>query len=351
MKVGLVFGGKSVEHAVSIRSASEVSKALNELKAEVFYFYIDENGFWFEVVLGNSTNLQECLINKKPLVLNLSTFEPFNKIDVFFPLVHGSFGEDGCLQGLFELIDKPYIGPGVLSSAVCMDKEMAKRLVEKKGILVGQYMVYRKGDRIDLREIEEKIGFPCFIKPASLGSSVGISKVYQNDDLHKAIDEAFYYDEKILIEKTIVGQEIECGVIGSKKPQASFPIRLIVSHDFYSYDAKYIDPNGMQLEAPFMADEELIKKIQEQALIVYKELGCFSMARVDFFLDQENELYFNEINTIPGFTSISGFPIAWMASGIEMVDLVDILITESLFRKQNQKFSKKILENVHHDAK
>ncbi len=331
MKLGLIFGGKSVEHDVSLRSAEKVAIALKQLKIDVIYIYIDKNGCFFE--------LDEDLSNKKPIILNLSTLEPFQSIDIFFPLVHGTFGEDGCLQGFFELLGKPYLGSGVLASAICMDKEMTKKILALKGFRIGPYKALKIGDSIDIDLIEKEIQYPCFVKPASLGSSVGISKVYNSKELSEKIAYAFQYDRKILIEKAIIGKEIECALVGSKKPQCAFPIRLIVNHDFYSYEAKYIDPQGAMIEAPFQGDLDLITMIQNSAIEIYKELGCESFARIDFFLTSENELYFNEVNTIPGFTEISAFPLAWKTSGIDLPDLLDILITEAFLRYDSKKNS------------
>ena len=337
MKLGLVFGGRSVEHEISIRSANQVSEALKKLNIEIIYIYIDKSGSFYEIQKPNHLFLKDCLEQKKPLQLNLTTLEPFQSIDIFFPLVHGTSGEDGCLQGFFELIGKPYIGPGVQSSSICMDKEMTKRILRAKGFNVGTYHVLKQGDEIDHELIEKEINFPCFVKPASLGSSVGISKVYSALELEDKVHLAFEHDQKVLIEKAIQGKEIECAIVGTKKPQCAFPIRLIINHDFYSYEAKYIDPNGANIEAPFQADEDLILMIQNTAIEIYKELGCESFSRIDFFLTDENELVFNEVNTIPGFTEISAFPLAWKISGVEMADLLDILITESLLRFASKK--------------
>jgi D-alanine-D-alanine ligase len=336
MKVGLVFGGRSVEHAISIRSASNILKALFELDVDVKPFYIDEEGFWSEITVQRGQPLQEALLEKKPVSLNLSTFEPFDSIDLFFPIVHGTSGEDGSLQGFFELLNKPYVGPRVQSSAICIDKEIAKRLIKAKGHLVSDYIVIDRLDESTVEEVNAKIGFPCFVKPASLGSSVGISKVETKEDLKKGIELAFEVDRKVLIEKKINGKEIEVGVIGSKKPQASCPVWVKTTHDFYSFEAKYLDPDGAHLEVPFQADAILIEKIQQEAIAIYKELGCESMARVDFFLTSDEELYLNEVNTLPGFTNISAFPKAFEALGVGFKDLIEILIDEAMIRFQSE---------------
>ncbi len=336
MNLGIVFGGRSVEHAVSILSTERICSVLETLPFDLFFYYIDRQGAWYELNKEIGEPLGQALSNKKPIQIHMQTFEPFSSIDLFFPLVHGRDGEDGALQGFFELINKPYIGPGVQSSSICMDKELAKRLVQAKEILVADYVVLKEGSAWSLEGIVKKIGFPCFVKPASLGSSIGISKVYNSLELDEAIKKAFFYDQKILVEQAIVGEEIECALIGSKKIQASFPIKLHVQHDFYSFDAKYIDPNGASIEAPYQAEDVIIKKIQQTAVRIYEELGCESMARIDFFLTKEKALYFNEVNTIPGFTSISGFPLAWERSGVTMQNLIQALVEEALIRHQEQ---------------
>lgn len=346
MKIGLVFGGRSVEHEISIISASNIARSLENLELDVVYLFIDTDGLWFLIEKDRETSLKDALNFKKPISLNLSNFEPFNEIDLFFPIVHGTSGEDGCLQGFFELMNKPYVGPRVQASAICMDKELTKRILKNAGHLVVDYICLRKKEEFDTAKVQEEIGYPCFVKPASLGSSVGISKCYDAQDLEQAIKEAFSYDKKVLIEKGIVGEEVECAVIGGKLPQASLPVKLKPSHDFYSYEAKYIDPNGAKLEAPFVADDFLLKRIQQEAIEIYRLLGCESMSRVDFFLTEAGDLYLNEVNTLPGFTNISAFPKAWEVSGVGFDDLIEILITEAIFRFQSdQKISRNKLQD------
>jgi D-alanine-D-alanine ligase len=334
MKIGLVFGGMSVEHEISIASAKNIFTGLKKLNFSVVAFYVDRQGRWF--IVESLDNL-DALDQKDSFNVNFFDLAPFSTIDLFFPIIHGTFGEDGSLQGFFELLQKPYVGPTVLGSALGMDKLMAKKVVESAGINAGVYTSYRKKEAVNLAEVEEKIGYPCFIKPISLGSSVGISKAKNQQELKEAIALAFLYDEAIIIEKGIDGMEIEVAVIGSNQPQASFPIRLIVNHDFYSYQAKYEDEKGCEIQAPFEAPKEILEKFQQQAIQVYKELKLVSMARVDFFFTSNQEIIFNEVNTIPGFTHISGFPIAWKASGLDFEDLLEILILEAHLRFQEKR--------------
>jgi D-alanine-D-alanine ligase len=346
MKVGLVFGGRSVEHEISILSAVNVAKVLEKLLVDVIYYYVDPKGHWFVFEKMPNEELKEALQRAKELVVNFGNFQEFQKIDLFFPLIHGTTGEDGSLQGFFELVNKPYVGPRVLAAAICMDKEVTKKILKAKGVLVVDSITYVTKEKIDEELIEQKIGYPLFVKPASLGSSVGISKVYDPLQLKEAIDLAFTFDQKIMIEKAINGQEIECAVIGAKKPQASLPVKLCVNHDFYSYDAKYLDPQGAYLEAPFKAEPALIEKIRQKAIEIYLALGCVSMARVDFFLTEADELILNEVNTIPGFTDISAFPKAWNCLGVDTVELVDTLLTEALLRFNEEKTLKRKIEHT-----
>lgn len=334
MKIGLVFGGVSVEHEISIASAKNVFAGLKKLDFTVVPFYVDRQGKWYQV--KNLDHLDQ-LEEKDSFSLNFYDFSPFSSIDLFFPMIHGTYGEDGCLQGLFELLQKPYIGPSVIGSAMGMDKGIAKKIAEKAGIAVGVYRTYRKKDEINFSDLEEKIGYPCFVKPISLGSSVGINKAKDLTELKEAIKVAFSFDDAIIIEKQVIGKEIEVAVIGTHQPQASFPIRLIVNHDFYSYAAKYEDEKGCQIEAPFQAPKEVLELFQKTAIKVYQELQLTSMARVDFFYTESKEIIFNEVNTIPGFTNISGFPIAWKASGVEFEDLLEILILEAHLRFQEKR--------------
>ncbi len=303
IQVGLVFGGRSGEHEVSVRSAESIRKTLDKSKYSVVDIFIDKHGK-FE-------------------------FELFKNVDVFFPIVHGTFGEDGTLQGLFELLDKAYVGAGVLGSAAGMDKDVMKRLLLQAKIPVGPFVVW---------PIKPDFPFPMFVKPANMGSSVGITKVKNRTELKKAVETAAKYDTKVIIEKAINGRELEVSVLGNDNPVASLPGEVKASHEFYDYEAKYLDENGATLEIPAKLSKSKIKEIQKTAIETFKILECKGMARVDLFLSKSGRIIINEINTLPGFTSISMYPKLWEATGLSYSDLLDKLIElafEEKIRKDN----------------
>jgi D-alanine-D-alanine ligase len=258
-------------------------------------------------------------------------------VDVVFPILHGPFGEDGTIQGFLKLADIPFVGPGVLGSAVGMDKDAMKRLLRDAGIPIGKFITVKSHEQApSFAEIETVLGKPFFIKPANMGSSVGISKV--NDEAHygSAIKDAFQYDIKIIIEEFIPGREIECAVLGNEEPAASVPGEIIPSHEFYSYDAKYLDENGAALEIPAKIDEKTKKRIQELAIKTFHALCCEGLSRVDFFLKEDGEIIVNEINTMPGFTRISMYPKMWEASGITYTELISRLIELAISRHEKE---------------
>jgi D-alanine-D-alanine ligase len=268
---------------------------------------------------------------KTPMV-RPSSGTPFGGIDVVFPVLHGPFGEDGTVQGLLKLANLPFVGAGVLGSAVGMDKDVMKRLLRDAEIPVGKFLVFQRGDTLSYGKIKKQLGLPLFVKPANLGSSVGISKVSKKREFRAAIDEAFRYDNKVIIEEYIDGREIECSVLGNDEPAASLPGEIVVRHDFYSYDAKYIDDQGARLEIPAKLSRSVIRKIRKIAVRAYKALCCEGMARVDFFVQANGRVLVNEINTIPGFTKISMYPKMWEASGLSYPRLIDRLIRLALER-------------------
>jgi D-alanine-D-alanine ligase len=351
LKVGLVFGGRSGEHEVSLISARSIYEALDKSKYDVKLIGIDKKGSWHlgsdeKIWIGKKAVGKTKLNTKLPVVtaisdngqtflINVVSGKPLAKIDVFFPITHGTFGEDGCLQGYLELLDAAYVGPGVLGSAVGMDKDVMKRLFQENGLNTAKFFCLGFGDKFDLREISREIGWPIFVKPANLGSSVGISKAENARQLKKAANLAFQYDSKIIFEEAVVGREIECSVLGNEKPVASVPgeIKLKTGH-FYSYDAKYVNEDTAVLIPRADLSKELVKKIQETATRVFKVLGCEGMGRVDFFLTSAGKLYVNEINTLPGFTSISMYPKMFEKSGIPYPRLLDKLIELAIERKR-----------------
>jgi len=354
IRVGLLFGGRSAEHEVSLQSAKNVYAALDRERYEVVVIGIDKSGKWYWY--GDSMNLLNEDDPKhislgpggKPLAVvpgaetgQIITLDgkDIGRIDVIFPVLHGPFGEDGTVQGLLKLANIPFVGAGVVGSAAGMDKDVMKRLLLADNIPIADFVTctYADRDSIDFDKIIEKLGSPVFVKPANMGSSVGISKVYNAEDLKKAVDMAFQYDTKIIIEENIKGREIECSVLGNENPVASLPGEILPQADFYSYEAKYIDEKGAVLEYPAKLPEEKIKEIQDTAIKTYLSLCCEGMARVDFFIKENGEILVNEINTLPGFTRISMYPKLWEVSGLPYGKLIDRLIELALEKFSREK--------------
>jgi len=321
-RVAVLAGGRSGEHDVSLRSAEAIAQALATWpnKYEVVPYLIDRDGKW----------------RPGPILP-----EPGSNsgIDVVFPVLHGTFGEDGTVQGLLELADLPYVGPGVLASSLCMDKEAMKRVCRERSLPVVDWVtVYR--DQINAEAIAARFDFPLFVKPANLGSSVGISKANDLNELRDALHLAAQYDHKIIVERTIVGQELECSVLGNDKPIASTPCEIVPSRDFYDYEDKYVLDQAKTLLPANLTREE-IADVRRIAVEAYQALGCEGMSRVDFLLDRgSGQLYINEVNTIPGFTSISMFPRMLEHDGIAFRDLVDRLIQLALSRQERKRQTK-----------
>ncbi len=313
LRIGVLFGGKSAEHEVSIQSAQNVIAALDKKKYDVVPVKIAKDGAWDVAQLFPATG------HKKPF-------------DVVFPVLHGPFGEDGSVQGLLKLAGVAHVGAGVLGSAGGMDKDVMKRLLRDAGIPIGTFLVLHSYEKISFAAAKKALGCPMFVKPANLGSSVGVSKVSNAKEFEQALADAFQYDTKILIEEAIVGREIECGVLGNDAPIASVPGEIIPHADFYSYDAKYIDEDGAALAIPAKLSTRETKAVQALAIKTFKVLECAGLARVDFFLKQNGEILVNEINTLPGFTDISMYPKLWEASGLSQPALLDRLIELALER-------------------
>lgn len=358
IRVGILYGGRSGEHDVSRCSAASVVKYLDPSKYEVIVIGIDHDGRWYvqdypELVedkkFGTVLTLHKngtWYINhyereEKLFLFNADSNTEIN-VDVVFPVVHGTFCEDGTLQGLLELAMVPYVGADVIGSAIGMDKDVSKRLLRDAGIPVVDWIkVYKyqwdKAKENLIETVIKKIGFPCFIKPCNAGSSVGISKVNSRDFLDTSVNDAFQWDNKILIEKGIDAREIEFSIIGNEIAESSIPGEIRPRHEFYSYEAKYIDSDGADFIIPADINSDLTEKIKKTALDAYHTLCCSGMARVDFFLEKNSEqFYLNEINTLPGFTSISMYPKLWDKSGINYSSLLDKLIELAFIRKKNK---------------
>lgn len=348
IRVAVLFGGRSAEHEVSLQSAKSVINALDKNKYDVTLVGIGKNGQWFlndqSRFLLDSENPKLIKLNgsNQPVVLvpghasnqliSLNGDKKAISIDVVFPVLHGTYGEDGTVQGLLKLANVPFVGPSVLGSAIGMDKDVVKRLLRDAGIPIARFFAFQRHEKINIDTVIKELGLPLFVKPANLGSSVGVHKVNSKAELAPAIEDAFRYDSKILIEENISGREIECAVLGNEEPQASLPGEVIPQHDFYSYEAKYIDKNGAAFAIPAKIDASVISQVQELALKTFKVLCCEGMSRVDMFLTDDNKLIINEINTIPGFTSISQYPKLWEASGIPYSQLLDQLIECAIAR-------------------
>ncbi|MEA3273183.1 MAG: D-alanine--D-alanine ligase [Patescibacteria group bacterium] len=353
LNVGILFGGKSAEHEVSLQSAKNVLDAIDKKKYNPILIGIDKNGKWFlhkkANFLLNSENPKLIKLNKShnPVSLtpqsngrinNLSHPKKRLLLDVIFPVLHGPFGEDGTIQGLLKLANVPFVGSGVLGSAVGMDKDIMRRLLRDADLPIAKFLVFENKSDCNFNRITKKFNLPFFVKPANLGSSVGVNKVNDKKDFSRAINNAFRYDKKILVEEYIDGREIECSVLGNENPIASVPGEIILKDDFYSYKTKYISKTGAKLEIPAKINQQLTKKVQTLAIKTFKVLACEGLSRVDFFLKKDGKVIINEINTIPGFTSISMYPRLWKASGVSYSKLIDQLIKLAIQRfKKEQK--------------
>lgn len=363
IRVGVIFGGRSGEHEISLRSALTVISALDPARYDVIPIAIARDGRWYlrtdaaQMLEKSSPRLAALEGEGTPVSLLphpdghnlvarpaqgdralLSAEQPISgPIDVFFPVLHGTYGEDGTVQGLLELAGVPYVGAGVLGSAIGMDKDVQKRLLREAQIAV---LPYRVLDLPDYREhpglavgLAREIGYPLFVKPNALGSSIGTSKVKRAGDLAAALENAFQYGRRVLIEAACEGRELECAVLGNDRPEASVPGEIIVKpgYEFYSYESKYLDPEGAEIRIPAELPAAAARRIRELSVKAFKTMGLRGMARVDFLARAElSEIFVSELNTIPGFTSISMYPKLWEASGLPPPRLVDRLIELAL---------------------
>ena len=317
LKVAVIYGGRTGEHEVSIRSAESIMQAMDRTRYEVEPIFITKDGRW------------------EPRAI---TPEPDRNpgIDVVFPVLHGTFGEDGTVQGLLELADLPYVGAGVLASSASMDKEVMKRLVHERGLPIADYIVVRRG-HFTPQDICGKFSFPVFVKPANLGSSVGISKAKNCEELVAALDLAAQFDRKILVERGIKGREFECSVLGNDDPMAAVPCEILPSREFYDYEDKYLLDKA-ETVVPADLSPEQTAEVRRLAVECYKAVDCEGMARVDFLMEESSGKFFiNEINTIPGFTSISMYPKMWEARGLAYPKLIDRLIELAIERHREKR--------------
>lgn len=352
IQVAVIYGGRSSEHGVSVVSAAAVLAALDPAKYDVVPVGITPEGAWVlteadpAALRISGRRLPEVekgpavVLAGDPTVGGMVCLDPaaglriLGRVDVVFPVLHGRFGEDGTIQGLLELAGVPYVGPGVLASAAGMDKEFTKKLLRAEGIPVGEFVIIRRGQTVSASELAH-LGLPVFVKPARAGSSVGITKLTSWADLDEAIATARRHDNKVIVEAGVAGREVECGVLtdADGAPIASVPaeIRLVRGHDWYDFEAKYLD-DACEFDVPANLPPELTQRIQDLACRAFGALDGDGLARVDFFVRPDGSLVVNEINTMPGFTPISMFPRMWAASGIDYPQLVDRLIADALRR-------------------
>ncbi len=351
IRVGILFGGQSAEHEVSLQSARNILEAIDPETYDVVLLGIDREGRW------HLTESSSCLLNEtdprrirlgaadrsvalipgdRADLVSLSGRSLEEPLDVVFPVLHGPMGEDGTVQGLFRLAHLPFVGAGVLGSSLGMDKDVTKRLLRDAGIPTARFVTLRMGEEAAFEDLADALGVPFFVKPANMGSSVGVTRVSDAGAWPSALEEAFRFDRKVLVEAGIEGRELECAVLGNDAPIASVPGEVIPSHEFYSYEAKYLDEKGARLEIPADLPEEVARRVRELAIHTFRTLCCEGMARVDFFLTKDGDLLVSELNSIPGFTRISMYPKLWEASGIGYSELIDRLIRLALERAERE---------------
>jgi D-alanine-D-alanine ligase len=366
LRVGVLFGGRSSEHEISLRSALTVMGAMDPARYEIVPIGIDHDGRWYlehdalKVLADRTPNLRALAAGDTPVTIlphpdsralvNVSAGTSSagavaaaagraiaGPLDVVFPVLHGTFGEDGTVQGLLELAGIPYVGAGVLGSSIGMDKDVSKRLLRDARVPVVKYFALARADydahpMLAVRQARA-LRYPLFVKPNALGSSVGVHKVKRPAELKAALDDAFQYDRKVLLEAACIGRELECAVLGNERPVASIPGEIVLKgdHEFYSYESKYIDPEGAGVEIPARVPRVAARRIQKLAVAAFRALDLRGMARVDFFATRDlRRVYVNEVNTIPGFTAISMYPKLWEASGLPLAKLIDRLIELAL---------------------
>jgi len=365
IRLGLIFGGRSAEHEISLMSARSVLKAIDAEKYDVTLIGITKNGKWIAgadplaaLTSGETGAATEAALLGEPGKRELLALNPqaggravqlssIAELDIVFPLLHGPYGEDGTVQGLLELADLPYVGSGVLGSALAMDKAVCKQLLRAEGIPVVDWLLTTRAEiEQDVEAVasraEAEFAYPMFTKPANLGSSVGVVKAHTHAELREALREAARYDRRVLIERGINAREIEVSVLGNDDPVASVPGEIVPSREFYSYEAKYLD-NASQLIIPARLPAPTAAAARDYAVRAFKAIDAAGLARVDYLLDRDSgALYLNEINTIPGFTQISMYPKLWEASGISYPELIDRLITLALERQAEKDRTQKV---------
>ncbi len=343
-KIALLYGGRSVEHGVSINSAKNIFEYIDKQRFEPILIGISTAGIWYltrevtkDIDAGEELSLR---LNPSSPTFITSSGKSI-QVDIVFPVLHGTDGEDGSIQGLIKAMDLPMVGTGVLGSAMSMSKLVTKRLLQEAGLPVANFLCayYSEKKELQFQQVKEKLGLPFMVKSASLGSSVGVSKVKSKEDFDAAIEEGFRYDDCVLLEEYIQGREIECAILGNAPATASLPGEIIISkeYEFYTFDAKYVDGNAVTIEVPAKLDGAIQEKIRSLSIRAYQALSCEDFARVDLFLTKEGEVFVNEINTIPGFTNSSMFPVMWKERGISFTGLITRLVELALDRCKKSK--------------
>jgi len=344
-KVALLYGGRSVEHGVSINSARNINEFIDKEKFEPILIGISQKGVWYL-----TDQVSKEIEAGKELIFSLNPSGPYFKTkdgiefipDIVFPVLHGTDGEDGSIQGFLKAFSLPMVGTGVLGSSLSMSKLVAKQKLSESGLPVSEFLFcyYSNRSEFTFEYVKEKLGLPFMVKSANLGSSVGVSKVKSELDFSPAVEEAFRYDDCVLFEKFIKGREIECAILGNDPPKASLPGEIIVSskYDFYTFDAKYIDGEAVSIEVPAKISNSESDLIRSVSIKAYQSLACEDFARVDLFLTEDGKVFINEINTIPGFTNSSMFPMMWKERGVSFTDLITQLIdlATERYKKQNR---------------
>jgi D-alanine-D-alanine ligase len=342
IRVAIVFGGRSTEHEISLISAQGILKNINRELYDVIPIKIDIKGHWYlqsseDTKASNGTAITLIQGHYNAQMLENETGKILGIIDVVFPVLHGVFGEDGTIQGMLRMLNVAFVGCGVLASSSCMDKDVTKRLLRDAGINIAPYVCATWTHIPNFEKVEQELGLPLFIKPANLGSSVGVHKVKSKSEYLSALEDALKYDGKVLIEQNINGREIEVAVMGNEKPQASFPGEIVTAGGFYDFESKYVSKDASTIHIPAKLSDDQILEIRETARKAYMALGCEGLSRVDFFLTNDGSIMINEINTLPGFTPISMYPKMWEATGVGYSELINLLIQFGLDRYEREK--------------
>lgn len=342
--LAIIFGGKSTEHEISILSTKSILKHLDRSNFNLSIIKIDTSGHWWLVdenrIDDEKAGTRVTLIpgNPKTELISLENGSVITSLDVAFPVLHGVFGEDGTIQGFFKMVDLAFVGCDVLAASSCMDKDVTKRLLRDAGINIAPYLIATQQNIPSYEEVENELSMPVFIKPANLGSSVGVYKVSGKAEYNEKMKLALNYDHKVLIERLIVGKEVECSVLGNEEPKASLPGEIITNTEFYDFESKYVDSNASRTQIPASITEDQIGVVRKTAVKAYQTMSCQGLARVDFFVTNQGEILINEINTLPGFTNISMYPKMWEATGIGYTELLSLLIelAMSKYEKDSQ---------------